>query len=83
MNPEKTVHKLDGLLSEIRTYRDTNNQYYKDMMNHLHDMCLRTLLEFTGKRIESIPKVQIDSMVRLLHIFRATEKAIMPMVIPK
>lgn len=70
MNPNKTVHELDRLMHEIHQYEVFKPEYKKRMMELLHEMCILTLLEFTGGQAR--PKVKIDTMSNLLRITKSS-----------
>jgi hypothetical protein len=70
MNPHSTVHELSRMLKEIQAFRETRHEYYITMMKHLNDMCVLTLLEFSGTRI---PKANLEDMNDLIHLCRLTK----------
>ena len=69
MTIQTTIHELTRMLNEIRQYRESYNDYYREMMQHLNDMCLRTLLEPKFQR-----KIPLEQLSNLIKLVRHTKK---------
>ncbi len=66
MNPKSTVHELDRLLGDIKSYRITKPEYHKNMMRFLQDMSVLTWLEFSSMKAET--------MIDLIRIMKSSKR---------
>lgn len=61
MNPKSLVHEIERMRKEIAPYRENYPSFYKDMIGHLNNMCVRLLLE--GKLIKNLDIGYLNDLI--------------------